>query len=340
MEVGSPQLWMFEGLKDACFIKERTNTFYYYHSCFPMYQKSEIDELFYRLMGFCPKKSGQAYEIISSAALGIIKSQIAEHNKYIKGESGGRPYQLDGLIGGNIMVESKDYTIDDKKVGRSDLQKMQGALTDLKDIKEGIFTSATSYTKDAIKYAEGSESNGLQKPITTVDIRPSTTEDEKDRVKKIVVTMRYSFPDYNRGNFDMIYAAGGREMINDYMINHGLNEFKLNAALLYNSKGDVLISIAELSRNNPPKYNDEDQFVSGEFLIDGAFVKFIDLLVPIKGIKYNDVPITRGSETFTIEEKGNATLLISSAKMGVNKLITDLELKKAIESIMNGASIR
>lgn len=86
-----------------------------------MKQRSEIDELFYRLMG----KAGEAYEIISAAALGIVKKQEAEHNRFLQGESGGRPYQIDGLLNGNIMVESKDYTIEDKKVGRPDLQKMQ-----------------------------------------------------------------------------------------------------------------------------------------------------------------------------------------------------------------------
>jgi len=78
-----------------------------------MREKSEIDELFFRLMGYYPAKAGQAYEMISAAALGIVKAQIAEHNKFMKGESGGRPYQLDGLLNGNIMVESKDYTIDE-----------------------------------------------------------------------------------------------------------------------------------------------------------------------------------------------------------------------------------
>ena len=147
-----------------------------------MKEKSEIDELFFRLMGYYPTKAGQAYEMISAAALGIVKAQIAEHNKFMKGESGGRPYQLDGLLNGNIMVESKDYTLDDKKVGRPDLQKLQGALTDLPQIKEGIFTSATNYSKDAIKYAEGTEINDLQKKITTVDVRPSTVDDEKGRI--------------------------------------------------------------------------------------------------------------------------------------------------------------
>lgn len=51
--------------------------------------------------------------------------------------------EWDGLLNGETMVESKDYTIDDRKVGRPDLQKLQGALTDLPQIKDGIFTSAT-----------------------------------------------------------------------------------------------------------------------------------------------------------------------------------------------------
>lgn len=299
-----------------------------------MYQKSEIDELFNRLMGYYPTKAGQAYEIISAAALGMVKSQIAEHNRFIKGESGGRPYQLDGLLGGDAMVESKDYTIEDKKVGRPDLQKMQGALTDLKDIKEGYFTSATKYTRDAVKYAEGTETNELQKPITTVDIRPSTEEDEKGRIKKIVIHMSFYAPDCDRGKIDVIFAEGGREMISDYLKSKGLTQCSFGTGELYDSKGDYLITIAELSRSNPPKFNEDDEYISGEFLIDGAYIKFYDILVPIKGIGYKDVPIVKGSDELIIEDRGDATLLIQSDKMGVNKLITDVDLKKAIEAIV------
>lgn len=50
-----------------------------------MREKSEIDELFFRLMGYYPAKTGQAYEMISAAALGIVKAHIAEHNKFMKG---------------------------------------------------------------------------------------------------------------------------------------------------------------------------------------------------------------------------------------------------------------
>lgn len=294
-----------------------------------MKEKSEIDELFFRLMGYYPAKAGQAYEMISAAALGIVKAQIAEHNKFMKGESGGRPYQLDGILNGNIMVESKDYTLDDKKVGRPDLQKLQGALTDLPQIKEGIFTSATNYSKDAIKYAEGTETNDLQKKITTVDVRPSTVDDEKGRIKRIFVTMRWSVPNFERGQQLVMFAEGGKEMITEYMQQHSMKEFRCGVAELYDKEGNVLISIAELSRNNPPKFGDEDNVVSGSFPID-AFIKFFDVLVPIKGIAYTNVPIERGTEEFTIEGQGNATILIKSKRLGVDKLISDVDLKNAI----------
>lgn len=294
-----------------------------------MREKSEIDELFFRLMGYYPAKAGQAYEMISAAALGIVKAQIAEHNKFMKGESGGRPYQLDGLLNGNIMVESKDYTIDDKKVGRPDLQKLQGALSDLSQIKEGYFTSATNYSRDAITYANGTETNVLQKKITTVDVRPSTVDDEKGRVKRIFVTMRWSVPNFDRGQQSVIFAEGGKKMIAEYMKQHGMKECRYGATELYDKEGNILISIAKLSRNNPPQYGEDDNVVSGSFPID-AYIRFYDILVPIKGIAYTNVPIERGTEEFSIEGQGNATILIKSDKLGVDKLISDIDLKRAI----------
>ena len=289
-----------------------------------MNQRSEIDELFFRLMGYYPKKAGEAYEIISAAALGIIRNQSAEHNKYLQGLSGGRPYQLDGLLNGETMVESKDYTIDDRKVGRPDLQKLQGALTDLPQIKDGIFTSATEYSRDALKYAQGTETNEAQKEITTVDVRPSTPEDEKGRILKIHVTMNYSAPDFDRGTTSFIFVDGAKKMIEDYMRSHGMSEYNFGTDVLYDEN---------LSRENQPKFTDGDDYVSGEFPID-AYIKFCEILVPIKGIAYTDVPIARGKEDFVIEMRGNATILIKSDKLGVNKLITDVDLKKAIQNML------
>lgn len=299
-----------------------------------MKQRSEIDELFYRLMGYYPNKAGEAYEIISAAALAIVKKQEAEHNRFLQGESGGRPYQIDGLLNGNIMVESKDYTIEDKKVGRPDLQKLEGALTDLPNIDEGYFTSATEYSRDAIKYAQGTETNEMHKEITTFDVRPSTPEDKKGRVLSIHVTMNWASPNFDRGKTSFKFSKESREMIEDYMRQHGMKECSLTASVLYDKDGNFLTTIAELSRDNQPKFDDDTVTVSGEFPID-AYLKFYDILVPVAGIAYKDVPIERGTERFVIEAQGNATILIKSEKAGINKLLTDVELKKAIQRIID-----
>lgn len=300
-----------------------------------MKKKSEIDELFFRLMGYYPNKAGEAYEIISAAALAIVKKQEAEHNRFLQGESGGRPYQVDGLLNGRIMVESKDYTIEDKKVGRPDLQKLQGALTDLPNIEEGYFTSATDYSRDAIKYAQGTERNEKHKEITTFDVRPSTQEDTKGRVLSIHVTMNWAAPSFDRGKTFFKFADGGREMIEEYMKQHGMKECALGASILYDKEGKFLTTIAELSRNNQPQFDDETVTVSGEFPID-AYLKFYDIFVPILGIVYTDVPIERGTEAFVIEAQGDATILIKSEKAGIDKLITDVELRKAIQKVVDG----
>jgi len=296
-----------------------------------MNRRSEIDELFYRLMGYYPNKAGEAYEIISAAALGFVQDLLAEHDKFLRGKSGGRPYQIDGLLNGDVMVESKDYTIDDRKVGRPDLQKLQGALSDLPQIKEGIFTSATEYSRDAVKYAKGTETNSDQKEITIVDIRPSTPEDEKGRVKTIVVQMQYMVPNFEKGKKTIIFTEEGKKRLFEYMKEHDMTQFQLCVSMFYDENGAPLISMSDLSRKYQPSFDFDADSVSGEFPVD-AYIKFYDILVPIKGVSYWDVPIERGQDEFTIESQGNATLLIKSDKMGINKLITDKDLKEAIRA--------
>lgn len=45
---------------------------------------SQIDKLFYKLMGYCPAKAGAAYEIISDAVYAIVKGVNVKHNQFIK----------------------------------------------------------------------------------------------------------------------------------------------------------------------------------------------------------------------------------------------------------------
>src|SRR6188474_416562 len=136
---------------------------------------SPIDELFKEMFGYYPNKAGQGYELIVAAAIHIVTGEQTSSNDHYRGLYSGTDYQIDAVISNEDvkhMVEAKDYTINNRKVGRGDLQKMQGALTDL-DFERGVFASATDYTNPAKKYSRGTDINPIQKGIDLYHIRPS-----------------------------------------------------------------------------------------------------------------------------------------------------------------------
>lgn len=71
-----------------------------------------------------------------------------------------REHGIDGVIledelGINsIMVQAKRYDRDNK-VGEPEIQKFAGALLKQKNVKRGVFITTSSFTNDAIKYANG-----------------------------------------------------------------------------------------------------------------------------------------------------------------------------------------
>lgn len=65
--------------------------------------------------------------------LGFLRRNM---NMRIRGLSG-TLYQIDGLVDEIIMIEAKDYQKRNSKVPRADLQKQEGALSDLPCINMG-----------------------------------------------------------------------------------------------------------------------------------------------------------------------------------------------------------
>lgn len=298
-----------------------------------MGQKSPIDELYFRLMGSYPTKAGTAYEIISSAVLSLIVGKGAEHNVYKKGLSG-TTYQLDGLLHGNIMIEAKDYTIQNSKVGRGELQKLQGGLTDLPDIEKGIFTTATEFTSDAKKYAAGTTTNNLQKEIIPATIRRTSSDDMANRIQSIEIEIIIKEPDYSNGKYSIIWATGEQERFSKNLRAKGKNFVTLRLQEFYDSEGNYLACMEEISAKQQPSFElDSDiQSIEGSYEID-AYVKMDDELYAIKGIKYN-IPIVCSTDSFTIKSDGSPEMLVDCKVLGINKIITDSELKTAISRII------
>lgn len=291
-------------------------------------KKSPIDDLFFELYGYYPPKAGQAYEMIVAAAFKLLLDKEVEYDQRLRGEFSETVYQLDGVIDeeDKKMVEAKDYTIDKRKVGRGDLQKLQGALTDL-PVKSGVFASATNFTKPASKYAKSAERNPLNKEIELFDIRPSTEEDEKGRIKKIIINMSMHIADYERGKYQPIFTKKGRNKAEESGLANKQVEMRLEN--FYNENGDIILTLYELTKNNPPGTTWEENFIAKGCWIINGFFEIEDELYEIKGLEY-EVPYSVGKQELVIEGGGNPKIYIKSHSGSIDKLITDEDLKKVI----------
>lgn len=290
-------------------------------------QKSPIDELFHELYGYYPPKAGQAYEMIVSAAFKLLLDKDIEYDQRLRGVYSQTVYQLDGLVkddSNKIMVEVKDYTVDKRKVGRGDLQKLQGALTDL-SVDSGVFASATGFTKPASKYADSSDENPMIKNIELFDIRPSTEEDEKGRINKIIVNMSMHIADYERGKYQPIFTKEGFKSLE----NAGLanKPVKMKLENFFDKDWNIILTITELTRKYPPGTTWEENYIANGCWIINGYFEIETNLYEIKGLQY-EVPFSVGHQELIIECGGSPKIYIKSQTGEINKLITDKDLKK------------
>jgi hypothetical protein len=284
-------------------------------------KKSPIDNLFCELYGYYPNKAGQAYEIIVAAALKIVTGQNVKYDQHLRGQYSETDYQIDGQIEDKeVIIEAKDYTIDERKVGRPDLQKLQGALTDLK-VKIGFFASATDYTKPAIKYANSSEQNPLHKQIKLFHVREATELDEKGRIKTIILTFIIVEPDFANGNYRYAWTE---EAIKKFTEKDLIGkQLRMRMERFYKQDGSLDCLLEDLIRENQPIQVDlEDEFGVGCWLLPNRFVNYEDDLFEINGIEYK-VPYTNTPITFRAELEGDVKILIKSEDGRIDKLLTD-----------------
>lgn len=291
-------------------------------------KKSPIDELFYELYGYYPTKSGQAYELIVAAAFKALTGEQIKYDQRDKGTYSETPYQIDAVVPFDkvvSMVEAKDYTIKDRPVGRDDLQKLQGALSDL-DFEKGIFASATDYTKHAKRYADTTEINPNQKGIDLYHIRPSTELDEKGRIKKLTVNLTMRIPDYDSGQFTCMWPQESLDKFTKRGFVEG--EGKMQLDRFYKENGDIDCFLQDFTYDNQPIHvNMSDEFSEGCWLLSGKYIKVQNELYEVKGIVYK-IPYRKSTKIFCIEAGGHPKILIQSDDGKVDKLITDKELKK------------
>lgn len=299
-------------------------------------QLSPEDELYKRLTGKVFKKAGTAYERLATAVASIINgASTAMHDVHREGYSTVK-HQLDGLINDCIVLEAKDYSIRQAKVGLEEVQNHQGAMADLEGITKGVFASATDYTSEARKYAEGTTRNPKLVPTDLMQIRHSTEDDEKNRIKSFQIRMHMYTRAFERGRYELIYYdAEEKEKLAKFADKDG--QVSLHIGELYDSSGNFLMQVSELGIGKDEDIMDGREEISGTKDVD-AYIKvengdsFIVELVHIKGIKYK-IPVTVIENTFTVEPNGDACMLVRCDSLGIDRLVTDNDLKAALDKL-------
>jgi hypothetical protein len=294
---------------------------------------SPIDILYRNLYGSLPKKEGAAYERLAAAVCKLLAPHCEVfHDTRIRGEFSKSFHQLDvqRTDGGETSFgEAKDYTADQRKVGRGDIQKLGGALGDL-PVSKAIFFSATDYTKPALQYAAAA-AKIVGKPIEPFHLRPAVDQDRDGRVETIRIQIHIEMPEVAFG-VELTDADRAK------LVALGRGAFQQAVDRLLDANGNVMKTIPELL---PPEcwkalYAGPPE---GFIPLSGAFIRVDDQLIGIQGMTYKVTHKVTTHEV-VIQPNGEATLLIKSVDGTLDKLITDTDLKKVTFNDYNEAVIR
>ena len=290
------------------------------------YEKSTIDDFFFSLYGFYPTKAGRAYELLSNAALMLINEESeVSYDQYVKGKYSGQVYQLDGVIG-EKSIEAKDHTIKNEKVKRSEVQNQEGGLIDL-PFSEGIFASATGYTRNAKKYANGTIINPIAKKIKLYNIKPTIILDEKGRptvIFEVIITAL----NFRAAKISPLFTKEGYANMGK-LFPTGQVSLKIDA--IYNYDGSVFLTMWDWTGNLSNEYTlyDGKEEISGDAEFEDKYLKINEHLIKIRGISYV-VPIEKSTERFEIKQEGKACLYVKSEDGTVDTLLTDVQMKSVV----------
>lgn len=285
---------------------------------------SKIDTLFERIYGFLPSKKGQSYELLVAAALKLIHNELeVRANEFVRGTYSEENYQIDSLIASlKTAIEAKDYTDRDGKVGRPDVTKLAGALQDL-PLEAGIVASATEFSRPAKKYAASTKANPIAKPIDLYHVRPSIAEDEEGRIRKIVISLHILTLDRKNCRFDPIIAKASREkLLQMYALNE---QVQVRVDAFYKADGSILTSMHDLTSKIDGQF---ENVITGIWNPpEPAFIKVGNELIEIECFKYF-MPQTTIESEIVVEAKGTAELLIKAEDGTIDKLLTDVDLRR------------
>jgi hypothetical protein len=286
---------------------------------------SPIDELFKEIFGKLPNKAGTAYEMLACIAEHLMNQGEVTHDDKIRGVFSNSLYQIDVSSddgNGKTMGEAKDYTIQKKKVGRGDMQKLGGALPDLPDVTKGKFFSATGYTGPAKKYAAASENFPSGKPIEIFEFRPSTELDEEGTIQTIVIHMHFIIPHPQQGKWKPHFTEAGVAACKK-LVKEGEKEFQYSLKL----EGSEILTMHELTSQSYGEVNSETKSAHGCFFLAGHYIFIENVLVEIKGLEY-EIPHVEFNQKMEITDNSNCRFVVKDSNGEIVRFITDEQIRE------------
>jgi hypothetical protein len=310
---------------------------------------SPIDDLYERIYGSRPRKAGTAYEMLAAAVCKLFaEADEIFHDNRMRGEISGTLYQVDVLLQKGkekYFGEAKDYTKQKKsprtrKVGRGDLQKLVGALSDL-SVKGAFFFSATGYTGPAKKYAKNFKKM-TGKDITLFHLSPSVELDENGQIKEIRITMHRFTMNFDEASLKPILTEEAQnrlvEKASRIKRRKDQNIVPLGDALLdtvFDVTGAPILNVEQVLLDQPAQPYGAVHWAS--IPTPGGYIKVKKALFSIHGLTYK-IPINETTELIVIPVEGKAKLLLTNEDGSIKMPITEKDLRR-VRFLKDGTAV-
>jgi hypothetical protein len=293
---------------------------------------SPIEQLYLQIFGSLPAKSGAAFERLAAIAMHVLSEGNVLHDARIRGQFSKTLYQIDAhhrATDGSkaTMAEAKDYSARKGKVGRADLQKLGGALPDLKQIDQGAFFSSTGYTKPAKKYADNASAITGGKPISLYELAASTEEDEKGFIKTIVINIHLEIPEPERGSFTPVLTPNAQQQINEHLVRGGKTHYGQTIGELLSANGRPKLSLSELTSRGYGAIHSDDSCAHACYWLPDHYIDVDGLLSELRGLEYK-VPYTRVERRIEISDDSTHRIVLRDKDGNPLKLLSDKALRK------------
>lgn len=294
---------------------------------------SIFDKMYETIFGEKPSKLGTAFERFTAIALYLLEKGDVQHDARIRGELSQTLYQIDALYSTDSptskgMAEAKDYTVQGKKVGRGDLQKLAGALPDLKMVTEGSFFSATDYTRPARKYAEASAEITNGKRIRLYHLNIPRDGDEAGFIKTISMSIHLARPMTQAAKIKPIISDNGQNSIRAKFNLQPGETISYSATLekLYDSSGSIITTLRDITIKGYGDIDPTTNISHFSYRLPHHFVKIDGALIEISGLECA-IPFSYIDYNLTITDDRLSRFALKDASGAIIRMITDDEIR-------------